>query len=135
MANATRRILVVNDDGWSARGLLALVAAVATLPDVEVYVAAPSTERSATGHGITVFAPLIAAPVTIPGAREAYAISGLPADCTMLALAALFPVRTPQRGLRTKQAARRTHKHRPGLICGWRHPTPPRSTLVALTWC
>ena len=84
------RVLVVNDDGIHAPGLHALVAALASLDGVAVYVAAPTSERSATGHGITIHTPLIAYPVSVPHAKESYAITGLPADCTMLALGPLF---------------------------------------------
>ena len=80
------RVLVVNDDGIHAPGLHAIVAALASLDGVAVYVAAPTSERSATGHGITIHAPLVAVPVSVPHALESYAITGLPADCTMLAL-------------------------------------------------
>ena len=83
------RVLVVNDDGIDAPGLHAIVAALAR-DGVAVYVAAPTSERSATGHGITIHAPLVAVPVSVPHAREAYAVTGLPADCTMLALGPLF---------------------------------------------
>ena len=89
-AEPQHRVLVVNDDGYDAPGLHALVAALASLPGVAVFVAAPSAERSATGHGITIHAPLVAAPVHIPHAREAFAVTGLPADCTMMALGPLF---------------------------------------------
>ena len=84
------RVLVVNDDGIDAPGLHAIVAALATLDGVAVYVAAPTSERSATGHGITIHAPLVAVPVRVQHAQESYAITGLPADCTMLALGPLF---------------------------------------------
>ena len=84
------RVLVVNDDGIQAPGLHSIVAALATLDGVAVYVAAPTSERSATGHGITIHAPLVAVPVRVPHAVESYAVTGLPADCTMLALGPLF---------------------------------------------
>ena len=83
------RVLVVNDDGIDAPGLHAIVGALAR-DGAAVYVAAPSSERSATGHGITIHAPLVAVPVAVPNAIQSFAISGLPADCTMLALGPLF---------------------------------------------
>ncbi len=92
MAASRVQVLVVNDDGFGAPGLLAITGALAAA-EVDVYVAGPHTERSATGHGITIYAPLVATPVLVPSAREAFAISGLPADCTMLALGPLFAVR------------------------------------------
>lgn len=46
-------VLVSNDDGIQAPGLTALVAALAESPDIEVFVCAPSGERSAQSHAIT----------------------------------------------------------------------------------
>jgi 5'-nucleotidase len=83
------RVLVVNDDGIDAPGLHAIVDALAR-DGVVVCVAAPTSERSATGHGISIHAPLVAVPVAVPHAVESFAVSGLPADCTMLALGPLF---------------------------------------------
>ena len=83
------RVLVVNDDGIDAPGLHAIVAALAR-DGTSVFVAAPTSERSATGHGISIHAPLVAVPVAVPHATESFAVSGLPADCTMLALGPLF---------------------------------------------
>lgn len=83
------RVLVVNDDGIDAPGLHAIVAALAQ-DGCSVYVVAPTTERSATGHGISIHAPLVAVPVRLAHATEAYACAGLHADCTMLALGPLF---------------------------------------------
>jgi 5'-nucleotidase len=78
------RILVSNDDGIQARGLLDLVAALAGLG--EVVVVAPDRARSASGHSITLHKPLRADRVQIPGAEMAYAVSGTPTDCVALAL-------------------------------------------------
>ena len=44
------RILVTNDDGYEAKGLLCLVEALRELDDVEVIVVAPANEKSACGH-------------------------------------------------------------------------------------
>ncbi len=78
-------ILITNDDGYRAPGLLALREAVADLGDVVVI--APDRERSACGHGITIKGPL-----TVDRIDETtYAIEGTPADCVILALANLLP--------------------------------------------
>ena len=79
------RILVTNDDGIDAPGLRTLVAALAE-EGLKPWVAAPDSERSATGHGITILRPLTVRPSQVPGAVEAYAVDGRPADTTMLAL-------------------------------------------------
>ena len=78
------RILISNDDGIHARGLLDLVAAVADLG--EVTVVAPDRAQSATGHSITLHKPLRADPVAIHGAAMAYSVSGTPTDCVALAI-------------------------------------------------
>ncbi len=83
------RILVTNDDGIMAPGLRSLVTELSQIADVVV--AAPDRERSATGHAITMFQPLRAKDMEVPGAQAAYAISGTPADCVKLAIDALFP--------------------------------------------
>lgn len=80
------RILVTNDDGIQAPGLLALARALATLG--EVIVIAPERQQSATGHGITLHKPLRMEPVEIDAdVAEAWATNGTPADCTILAAA------------------------------------------------
>ncbi len=77
-------ILITNDDGYRAPGLLALRAAVADLGDVIVI--APDRERSACGQGITIKGPL-----TVEKMDETtYAVDGTPADCVILALASLL---------------------------------------------
>ena len=80
------RILVTNDDGIYAPGLLALSRALAPLG--EVVVIAPERQQSAAGHGITLHKPLrmTEAEIDAPVA-EAWATNGTPADCTILAAA------------------------------------------------
>lgn len=87
------RILISNDDGLAATGILALTQAVtAALPDAEVYVCAPDSERSASGHSITTLYPLVVyaaeldAPVT-----AAWSTNGTPVDCVKVAIEALLP--------------------------------------------
>jgi 5'-nucleotidase len=74
------RVLVSNDDGIEAPGILALEAALASLGEVSTV--APATERSAASHALTMHEPLRAEP---RGERR-WAVSGTPADCTYLAL-------------------------------------------------
>ncbi|MGI6360829.1 MAG: 5'/3'-nucleotidase SurE [Bacillota bacterium] len=82
------RILLTNDDGISAQGLNKLCACLAQIADV--YVFAPTFEQSATGHGITVKTPLRITKWQIEGAKEAFAVDGLPADCVKLACEAVL---------------------------------------------
>jgi hypothetical protein len=77
---APARVLVSNDDGISAPGLRALVAALAKLGDsVEVFVCAPCEERSGQSHAISLARFLAVHPhpeVTELGAKAAYAVDG-----------------------------------------------------------
>jgi 5'-nucleotidase len=73
-------ILVSNDDGVSAPGIVALAAALAGLG--EVVVAAPDRERSATSHSISLDRPLRVDELD----QGVYAIDGTPVDCVYLAV-------------------------------------------------
>jgi len=85
-------ILLTNDDGIHAPGLLALYRELIKLGEVQVI--APETVQSATGHGITITTPLLTEKVTIENGFTGTAIGGRPADCVKLAVAKLLP-RTP----------------------------------------
>ena len=74
-------ILITNDDGYRAPGLLALREAVKDLGDVIVI--APDRERSACGQGITIKGPLTVEKID----ATTFAVDGTPADCVILALA------------------------------------------------
>lgn len=80
-------ILLVNDDGIQAPGLHALAEVLGRKHRLTV--SAPSEERSAVGHGITVRQPLFVESRQVPGAQAAYAVSGTPADCARLGLISL----------------------------------------------
>lgn len=78
-------ILVTNDDGIHAPGILALVEAVKDLS--EVVVVAPDKPQSGMGHAITIGYPLRLGKVDIFGADiESYHCSGTPVDCVKLAV-------------------------------------------------
>ncbi len=78
------KILVTNDDGIQADGIRNLTRSLASV--AEVYVFAPDSQRSACGHGITVTVPIEVKKSMVPGAREAWSMSGTPADCVKLGL-------------------------------------------------
>lgn len=84
------RILVCNDDGINARGLIALATELAKIG--EVTVVAPDTERSAASNSITLSHPLRVKECIMPesGCRG-FAVSGTPADCAKIAIANLLP--------------------------------------------
>ncbi|MEM8757148.1 MAG: 5'/3'-nucleotidase SurE [Planctomycetota bacterium] len=94
------RILLTNDDGIRAPGILALHEAITAGPDpdwpgiadepIEVYTVAPLTVQSATSHGVTFSEPLMARPAKH---LDGTSVDGRPADCVKLALSTLWPER------------------------------------------
>ncbi len=78
------KILITNDDGYRAPGILALYRAL--VRDHEVVLVAPDRERSAIGHGITLNQPLRYDRVDLNGGGSGYAVTGTPADCVKLGL-------------------------------------------------
>jgi 5'-nucleotidase len=82
-------ILLTNDDGIQAPGLVALYRELIKLG--EVHVVAPETVQSATGHGITIDTPLLTSKVTVENGFTGIAVDGRPADCVKLAVAQLLP--------------------------------------------
>jgi 5'-nucleotidase len=87
-------ILICNDDGIEAPGIIALAEAMMELG--EVHVVAPVNEQSAVGHAITVRDPVRARRWPkdhYPGDVSAWAVTGTPADCVKLAINQLVPRR------------------------------------------
>lgn len=83
------KILLSNDDGIDAEGILVL--ADALKEEHEVYIAAPSGQRSAYSHSVTYFhTPNRAYRKQVAGVKEAWAVDGTPADCVYYALCGLF---------------------------------------------
>ncbi|BCZ18567.1 Stationary phase survival protein SurE [Helicobacter sp. NHP19-012] len=74
-------ILLTNDDGYEARGLLVLKEALE--PIAEILVVAPKNEKSACGHGVTTTLPL-----RLEQMGDGYyrVDDGTPTDCVCLAL-------------------------------------------------
>ncbi|MDO4581070.1 MAG: 5'/3'-nucleotidase SurE [Bacillota bacterium] len=84
------RILITNDDGLHSAGLAIVAERLADI--AELYIAAPLSERSGSGHGLTVHTPLRAYRRPLPGICErAWAVDGYPADCVKLAFEQLMP--------------------------------------------
>ncbi|MBI4246948.1 MAG: 5'/3'-nucleotidase SurE [Candidatus Rokubacteria bacterium] len=78
-------LLVTNDDGVHAAGLVALARAVEDLG--EVHVLAPEREQSACSHALTLHRPL-----RVERVRERwYAVNGTPSDCVNLGLLGFLP--------------------------------------------
>ncbi len=77
-------ILVTNDDGVLAAGLLALVRAMREVGEVSVL--APDRNWSASGHVKTLHRPLRIQQVTLDDGTAALANDGAPSDCVAMAL-------------------------------------------------
>lgn len=74
------RILVTNDDGYHAEGIVALEAVLGEIADV--YVVAPESEMSGASHSLTLAHPLRIR----QRATRHWTVDGTPTDCVTLAL-------------------------------------------------
>jgi 5'-nucleotidase len=90
-AQAPYRILVTNDDGVRAPGILALAQALKPLG--EVTVVAPADNQSAKSHSLSITDPVYVDPVVLGGGLEAFAATATPASCVKVALLALMKER------------------------------------------
>lgn len=77
------RILLTNDDGIFAPGLIAIYKKLSEIG--EVIVVAPSDGRSGASHSITLAQPLVCNKVDINGQFTGFSVQGSPADCVKLA--------------------------------------------------
>jgi 5'-nucleotidase len=85
--NITMKILVSNDDGYQAPGIVALYEALKDLADVEVV--APEQNNSAKSNALTLHSPL-----TVTRAANGFRyVNGTPADCVHIALTGLLGYR------------------------------------------
>ena len=82
---ARPRILLSNDDGVEAPGILALAKALGDWADL--WIVAPDRERSATSHSISLHKPLRIKQL----APQRYCVDGTPTDCVYLALHHILP--------------------------------------------
>jgi len=82
------KILLTNDDGIHAKGIMAIYRIFSA--DHDVSVIAPDRERSAVGHGITLDNPIRAKRVRINEDNWGYAVSGTPVDCIKLGILELL---------------------------------------------
>ncbi|MCA9298094.1 MAG: 5'/3'-nucleotidase SurE, partial [Phycisphaerales bacterium] len=85
------RILLTNDDGIRAPGIVALFDALEGLG--EIIPIAPLTVQSATSHGVTFNEPLMTSEVEVNDRMHGVAVDGRPADCVKLAISTLWPER------------------------------------------
>ena len=87
-----KTILITNDDGISADGLIRLAAAAQSFG--EVWVVAPEAQRSAASHSITLHSYIDVRPAAfpVPGVH-AFASSGTPGDCVRVGSLSVMPAR------------------------------------------
>ncbi len=74
------RILITNDDGYNADGIIALEAGLREIGDV--YIVAPEAEMSGASHSLTLARPLRIRQID----ERHWAVDGTPTDCVTLAL-------------------------------------------------
>ena len=83
--NRKPRILVTNDDGYHADGIIALEEALKEIGDV--YVVAPVSEMSGASHSLTLARPLRIRQID----ERHWTVDGTPTDCVTLALNQILP--------------------------------------------
>jgi len=83
------KILISNDDGYQAPGIVALHDALKTLEGVEVEVVAPEHNNSAKSNALTLHSPLY----VHKAANGFRYVNGTPADCVHIALTGLLGYR------------------------------------------
>jgi 5'-nucleotidase len=84
------RVLLTNDDGIDAEGLQAMRRALLRVPDVELAVIAPDSNRSATARSITTRRPIWVEEVDFGDGTVGYATDGTPVDCVRFAALGLI---------------------------------------------
>ena len=85
-------ILLSNDDGVNAPGILALQEGLSGI--AEVVVVAPESEQSAVGHAITIADPIRVKDISDGGIKR-YSVDSTPADCVKIGVRALLGGRKP----------------------------------------
>jgi 5'-nucleotidase len=83
-AQTPYRILIANDDGVRAPGILAVAQALRTI--AEITVVAPADNQSGKGHSITINDPIYVDEVTLPGDIKALSVAGTPATAVKIGL-------------------------------------------------
>jgi 5'-nucleotidase len=84
------RVLLTNDDGITATGLNAMRKALLELPDVDLEVIAPDSNRSATGRAVTLRDPIWVEEVEFGDGTTGFATDGTPVDCVRFAALGLI---------------------------------------------
>jgi 5'-nucleotidase len=84
------RVLLTNDDGITATGLNTMRRALLELPDVELEVIAPDSNRSATGRAVTLRDPIWVEELEFGDGTAGFATDGTPVDCVRFAALGLI---------------------------------------------
>jgi 5'-nucleotidase len=84
------KVLLTNDDGITATGLNVMRRALLELPDIELAVIAPDSNRSATARSITIRHPLWVEEVEFGDGTTGFATDGTPVDCVRFAALGLI---------------------------------------------
>ena len=89
------RILITNDDGWGAKGLLTLIRLMRQFGHVTVV--APDGARSGQSNAISVGIPLYMKQLPVDGLEDVdvYVTNGTPSDCIKLAINTVFKEQLP----------------------------------------
>ena len=82
------KILVTNDDGIFSSGIYELWEVAKEFGDV--IMVAPSTQKSAVGHGITLADPIYVREVERDNGCRGFAVSGTPADCVKIGVKSIL---------------------------------------------
>jgi 5'-nucleotidase len=84
------RVLIVNDDGIDAPGIVLLEKAVRRFTE-DVWVVAPDEERSGAGHSLSMVHPVR----LVQRDKRHFAVKGTPTDCALLGIHELVEGRKP----------------------------------------
>jgi len=80
------QILLTNDDGYYARGLQTLYKNLLKENIWDLSIVAPEGQRSAIGHAITLFNPIMVREHSLENNKQGFSIYGTPSDCVKLAI-------------------------------------------------
>ena len=81
------RILISNDDGYLAPGIIALAEQLAGI--AEIVVVAPDSNRSGSSNSLTLDKPLR----VVKASNGFYSVNGTPSDCVHIALTGILDYR------------------------------------------
>lgn len=85
-----KRIMITNDDGVNADGIMRLAKAVCSYG--EVWIVAPDEQKSGASHSINLHTPIAVKEVAFPvDGVKAFAVSGSPADCVRIGVLNILP--------------------------------------------